>query len=75
MAKNHGGQPGNEKGLGELWSRLKFLLLAIFIYRLGTHIPVPGLDPHRHYALYFSFYYYADDVGGFALFGSNKKRR
>ncbi len=47
MAKNHGGQPGNEKGLGELWSRLKFLLLAIFIYRLGTHIPVPGLDPQR----------------------------
>lgn len=38
---------GNQKGLGELWARLKFLLLAIFIYRLGTHIPVPGIDPAR----------------------------
>jgi len=32
-------------GLGELKSRLFFLLLAIFIYRIGTHIPVPGIDP------------------------------
>lgn len=40
-------QVGNQKGLGELWARLKFLLLAIFIYRLGTHIPVPGIDPEQ----------------------------
>ncbi len=32
-------------GLGELKSRLLFLLIAIFIYRIGTHIPVPGIDP------------------------------
>jgi preprotein translocase subunit SecY len=38
---------GNSKGLGELWARLRFLLLAIIIYRLGTHIPVPGFDPER----------------------------
>jgi len=38
---------GNQKGLGELWARLKFLFLAIFIYRVGTHIPVPGIDPER----------------------------
>ncbi len=38
---------GNQKGLGELWTRLKFLFLAIVIYRLGTHIPVPGIDPDR----------------------------
>ena len=38
---------GNQKGLGELWARLKFLFLAILIYRLGTHIPVPGIDPAR----------------------------
>jgi len=37
----------NQKGLGELWARLKFLLLAILIYRIGTHIPVPGIDPER----------------------------
>ncbi len=38
---------GSQKGLGELWARLRFLLLAIFVYRLGTHIPVPGIDPER----------------------------
>lgn len=38
---------GNQKGLGELWARLKFLLLAVLIYRIGTHIPVPGIDPDQ----------------------------
>lgn len=38
---------GNQKGLGELWARLRFLALAIVIYRIGTHIPVPGFDPDR----------------------------
>jgi len=38
---------GNQKGLGELWARLKFLFLAIVIYRIGTHIPVPGIDPEQ----------------------------
>ncbi|MDG1693297.1 MAG: preprotein translocase subunit SecY [Porticoccaceae bacterium] len=38
---------GNTKGLGELWARLRFLLMAIIVYRLGTHIPVPGFDPER----------------------------
>ncbi len=38
---------GNQKGLSELWSRLKFLFLALVIYRVGTHIPVPGIDPDR----------------------------
>lgn len=38
---------GSQKGLAELFTRLKFLLLAIVIYRLGTHIPVPGLDPEQ----------------------------
>jgi len=37
----------NQKGLGELWARLRFLFLAIIVYRIGTHIPVPGLDPER----------------------------
>ena len=37
----------NQKGLSELWARLRFLFLAIIIYRIGTHIPVPGFDPDR----------------------------
>jgi preprotein translocase subunit SecY len=37
----------NQKGLGELWARLRFLFLAILVYRIGTHIPIPSLDPER----------------------------
>jgi preprotein translocase subunit SecY len=47
MAKPGGMPVGNQKGLGELWARLRFLFLAIIIYRIGTHIPVPGFDPDR----------------------------
>lgn len=43
---------GKQKGLGELWARLRFLLLALVIYRVGTHIPVPGIDPDRVAALF-----------------------
>ncbi len=43
---------GGQKGLGELWIRLKFLLLAILVYRIGTHIPVPGIDPGQVEALF-----------------------
>lgn len=32
-------------GLAELKSRLFFVLIGILVYRLGAHIPVPGLDP------------------------------
>ncbi len=32
-------------GLAELKSRLIFVVIGILIYRLGAHIPVPGLDP------------------------------
>ncbi|MEQ9209519.1 MAG: preprotein translocase subunit SecY, partial [Pseudomonadales bacterium] len=38
---------GNMKGMGELWARLRFLFLAIVVYRIGTHIPLPGIDPDR----------------------------
>ena len=39
-------------GLKELWSRLRFVLLAIIIYRIGTHIPVPGIDPLKISSLF-----------------------
>lgn len=32
---------------GDLTRRLLFLLLALVVYRIGTHIPVPGIDPDR----------------------------
>jgi len=31
--------------LGDLKRRLLFLLGALVVYRIGTHIPVPGIDP------------------------------
>ncbi|AKP72533.1 preprotein translocase subunit SecY [Piscirickettsia salmonis] len=34
-------------GLAELRRRLFFLLIAIVVYRIGSHIPVPGIDPNK----------------------------
>ena len=39
-------------GLSELWSRLRFVLLALIIYRIGTHIPIPGIDPVKISSLF-----------------------
>jgi preprotein translocase subunit SecY len=38
MAKN---------GLGEIKQRLLFVLLGLIIFRIGAHVPVPGLDPQE----------------------------
>ncbi|MEY2620264.1 MAG: putative preprotein translocase SecY subunit [Pseudomonadota bacterium] len=32
---------------GDLSRRLIFLLLALVVYRVGAHIPVPGIDPQQ----------------------------
>ena len=32
---------------GDLRNRLVFLLLALVVYRVGAHIPVPGIDPSQ----------------------------
>ncbi len=32
---------------GDLRRRLIFLVLALIVYRIGTHIPVPGIDPDQ----------------------------
>jgi preprotein translocase subunit SecY len=32
---------------GDLQRRLIFLLLALVVYRVGAHIPVPGIDPEQ----------------------------
>jgi preprotein translocase subunit SecY len=47
MAKPGTATVGSQPGLGELLARLRFLLLAIIVYRIGTHIPVPGIDPNK----------------------------
>ena len=33
--------------MSDLWRRIRFVVLAIVIYRIGTHIPIPGIDPQR----------------------------
>jgi len=35
----------NKSKYGDLSRRLVFLLLALVVYRIGAHIPVPGIDP------------------------------
>ena len=37
---------------GDLRRRLVFLLLALVVYRIGTHIPVPGIDPNQMQQLF-----------------------
>lgn len=47
MATNPGQLAGVQAGLSELRSRLLFVLFALLVYRVGTHIPVPGINPVR----------------------------
>ena len=52
MAKS-GNMPANMgSGLSELWARLRFVFIAIVVYRIGAHIPVPGIDPDQLAALF-----------------------
>ncbi|MDR5860933.1 preprotein translocase subunit SecY [Halomonas eurihalina] len=51
MAKS-GNMPAMGSGLSELWARLRFVLLAIVVYRIGAHIPVPGINPDQLAALF-----------------------
>jgi preprotein translocase subunit SecY len=41
------GTIGKTGKYGDLKRRLIFLLLALIVYRIGTHIPVPGIDPDQ----------------------------
>ena len=42
-----GATMGKTDNYGDLRRLLVFLLLALVVYRLGTHIPVPGIDPNQ----------------------------
>lgn len=48
MARAGANAVGSLAGLGqvtELRKRLLFVLVALIVYRIGTYIPVPGIDP------------------------------
>ena len=48
MAKNKRKDATEKAGsMNELWRRLGFVLVALIIYRLGAHIPLPGINPVR----------------------------
>lgn len=52
MAKPAAMPAGIGKGFGELKARLWFVFAAILVYRVGAHIPVPGINPDRLAALF-----------------------
>jgi len=47
LSTNKMGSSQKSGGLTELKQRLFFVLIALIVYRIGAHIPVPGLDPER----------------------------
>lgn len=47
MAAGRLGAGFNSKGFADLKYRLLFVLLAIIVFRVGSYIPVPGLNPLR----------------------------
>ena len=44
---NNSSIPAAGGKFGELRQRLIFLVLALIVFRLGAHIPVPGIDPDQ----------------------------
>jgi len=44
---NASAQARNTAKYGDLKRRLMFLVLALIVYRIGAHIPVPGIDPDQ----------------------------
>ena len=47
MAAGRQGVNFNTSGFTDLKYRLLFVLLAIVVFRIGSYIPVPGLNPLR----------------------------
>ena len=45
MANSPKSKPTGLAKYGDLKGRLIFLLLALVVYRIGAHVPVPGIDP------------------------------
>ncbi len=53
MATSPNSLPGRSGKYGDLKRRLLFMLGALVVYRIGAHIPMPGIDP-AHLASFFS---------------------
>jgi len=59
--------------MGELKRRLFFVLFAILVYRLGSYIPVPGIDPARLADMFHS--HQSGLLGMFNMFSGGALRR
>ena len=53
---------GNTDKFGDLRRRLVFLLLALVVYRVGAHIPVPGINPDQLQQLFKGCLLYTSDA-------------
>ena len=42
----------DQGNMSDLWKRLRFVFFAILVYRIGSHIPIPGIDPDRSASLF-----------------------
>src|SRR5437762_1360581 len=47
MTSNRPGIGSASAGIADLKRRLLFVLLAILVFRIGSYIPVPGLNPQK----------------------------
>ena len=45
MAREQAAALAGTGKLKELWQRIGFVAGAFIVYRIGTQIPVPGVDP------------------------------
>lgn len=52
MAAGRLGTGLKSTGMDDLKNRIFFVLFAIFLFRVGSYIPVPGLDPHKVHELF-----------------------
>ncbi len=52
MAREQAAALAGSGKLNELWARIGFVLAAFIVYRIGTHVPVPGVDPIAISALF-----------------------
>ena len=51
-SKSEAAGAGGGGGLTELRQRLMYVLMAMVVYRIGGHIPIPGIDPERLASLF-----------------------
>lgn len=52
MSKSRAHIPSKSNNYSELKSRLLFVLGALVVFRIGSHIPVPGIDPQALAAMF-----------------------